>query len=143
MARCQSIPDQAAAWAWFEAEHACLLASQRLAADRGWDTTVWQLAWVLDTFHIRRGHLHDNLAAWQSGLAAAQREGQATALIQAYRFLGYACALVGRHADALDHLSETLSLAEKTDDSPDLAHAHYALAEAWGLLTVALELAAV
>jgi tetratricopeptide (TPR) repeat protein len=111
--------------------HSCLLASQRLAGQWGWHTTVWQLAWVLDTFNTRRGHLHDNLAAWEAGLDAARREDDAT-LILAYRFLGYACALVGKHADALDHLRHTLSLADNTKDVPGLAHAHYALAEAWG-----------
>jgi tetratricopeptide (TPR) repeat protein len=125
------LPDQAAAMAWFEAEHPCLLATQRLAADRGWHRAVWQLVWTLSTFHWRRGHLHDELAAWQVGLTAAQHEGDPAALLLAHQRLGHACARVGRHADALDHLGQALTLAQDTGDLPGQAHSHYVLAQAW------------
>jgi tetratricopeptide (TPR) repeat protein len=129
---CHPIPNKTAAWAWFEAEHPCLLASQQFAARHGWHDMVWQMAWTLDTFHIRRGHLDDNLTTWQSALTAARHGNQPAVLIVAYRFLGYACALVGRHDDALDNLDHALDLAKKTGDLPGQAHTHYGLAEAWG-----------
>jgi DNA-binding SARP family transcriptional activator len=45
--RSHATSDQAAAVAWFEAEHANILAAQQVAITRGWHATVWQLAWVL------------------------------------------------------------------------------------------------
>jgi tetratricopeptide (TPR) repeat protein len=125
------LPDQGAALAWFEAEHPCLLATQRLAADRGWHRMVWQLAWTLTTFHDRRGYLHDDLLVWQAGLAAAQYEGDPAILILVHRRLGGACARMGRHADALDHLSHALNLAQDIGDLPAQAHTHTALAWTW------------
>lgn len=70
---CHPLPlsDQAAALTWFDTEHLCLLATQHAAATRGWHQVVWQTAWTLTTFHRLRGHLHDQLAVWQTGLAAA------------------------------------------------------------------------
>ncbi|WP_308210272.1 AfsR/SARP family transcriptional regulator [Amycolatopsis iheyensis] len=41
------LPDAPAAMAWFDAEHATLLAAQRTAAALGWHEAVWQLAWGL------------------------------------------------------------------------------------------------
>jgi len=40
------------------------------SSQRDWPEVVWQLAWALDTFHWRRGHVHDTLAVWGTGLAA-------------------------------------------------------------------------
>lgn len=56
------LPDTPAAMAWFDAEHANLLAIQQTAALRGRHQAVWQLAWALRIFHTRRGHSHDQLA---------------------------------------------------------------------------------
>jgi tetratricopeptide (TPR) repeat protein len=125
------LPDQAAALAWFEAEHSCLLASQRLAANRGWHSAVWQLAWTLSTFHQRRGYLHDDLAVWQAGLVAAQHGDDPATVLRIHRGLGQTYAHVGRHADALDHLGRALTLAQDTGDLLAQAHTHHALAVAW------------
>jgi DNA-binding SARP family transcriptional activator/tetratricopeptide (TPR) repeat protein len=125
------LSDPAAALAWFEAEHPCLLATQHLAAIRGWHPVVWQLAWTLTTFHARRGHLHDRVAAWQAGLTAARQIGDPALLLRAHRDLGWACAFMGRHADALDHLHQALTLAQGTGDLLAQALTHRALARAW------------
>ena len=61
---------------WFTAEHQVLLAAVDLAADTGFDTHTWQLAWALGTFLHRRGHWHDLATAWQTALAAADRLGR-------------------------------------------------------------------
>jgi tetratricopeptide (TPR) repeat protein len=126
--------DETEALAWVSADHACLLDAQRLAADQGWHTVVWQFAWTLDSFHNRRGHLHDRLTAWQAALTAAHQVGDQDALILVHRRLGRACILVGRHSEALEHLQQALILAEQTGDLPSQANSHYALAHAWGLL---------
>jgi hypothetical protein len=58
-------------WAWFDAEHACLLAAQHTATTLAWHSTVWWLASGLDIFHHRRGHRHDRLTVWQNAANAA------------------------------------------------------------------------
>ncbi len=125
------LDDEQSALAWFDAEHPCLLAAQRLAAERGWHTPVWQLAWTLDTFHRRRGRLHDQLASWRAGLVAAEHLGKWATQALAYRRLGRACARLDRPAEALKHLRQALTLAEQVEDVPNQAHTHYALAQAW------------
>jgi tetratricopeptide (TPR) repeat protein len=125
------LPNRAAAWTWYGAEHRCLLAIQLLAADRELHTAVWQLAWALDTIHLRRGLLHDLLAMWQMGLAAAQHDSDPTALSRAYRRLAMACTQLGRHDDALDHLHRALDTAHSCGDLLAQAHTHCALTMVW------------
>jgi tetratricopeptide (TPR) repeat protein len=127
-----ALPDQAAAWAWFDAEYPCLLAGQHVARDHGWHDTVWQLTWALDTFHYRRGHLYERIAAWQTGLTAAQLDGAPTAIFTAHRLLGHACVRVGKYAEALDHLGQALTIARGLGDLLDQAHTHTFLVKAWG-----------
>jgi tetratricopeptide (TPR) repeat protein len=130
---CAPLPlaDESRAWTWFSSEHPCLLATQRLAADRGWHTRVWQLAWVLTTFHRRQGRLADQVAAWQAGLAATRSLGDPAAQILAQRYLAEACSLAGDHEGALLHHHRALSLAEDTGDVPGQALTHSALTGAW------------
>jgi tetratricopeptide (TPR) repeat protein len=132
-AGCHPYPlvEEAAAWAWFDAEHANLLAAQQLALDRGWHSAVWQLAWALIAFHVRRGHLRDGIAAWQAGAIAAEHLGDPGAQNRVSRWLGDAYARVGRHAEALEHLQRALTLAEHTGDRKGQAHTHRAFALAW------------
>ncbi|MGH3620632.1 MAG: ATP-binding protein [Sciscionella sp.] len=127
----RSLDDAAAGLGWFDAEHPCLLATQRLAAARGWHATVWRLAWTLTSYHHRRGRLHDNVAAWQAGLAAAPHLPEPTMRIQAYRLLGDAYARVGRHEEAMEHLQHALTLAKYTGELTQQAHTHHILGWAW------------
>jgi DNA-binding SARP family transcriptional activator len=90
------LPDVPGALAWFDTEHACLLAAQHVASTLGWHPTVWYLAWSLRTFHFRRSHLHEDLSLWQAAADAATHLPDTTALIVAHQYLGLA------HAD-LDH----------------------------------------
>jgi tetratricopeptide (TPR) repeat protein len=129
-AGCHPCPlaDETAAMAWFAAEHANLLAVQQAAAERGWHAPVWQLAWALDTFHRRRGHLDDNLAMWRAGLAAADQLGDPVAQILARRRLGNVCSRKGMFAEALEQLEQALVLARRTGDLLAQAHSHYFVA---------------
>ncbi|MGC7100837.1 ATP-binding protein [Amycolatopsis lurida] len=126
------LPGYAAALAWFDAEHSCLLAAQHTAAARGWHREVWQLAWTLGTYHDRRGRGDDRLAVWRAGLAAADHLGDPAARTRAHRALGYACTEVGRHEEAVEHLHESLALAADHNDHTNQAHTHRMLARAWG-----------
>jgi tetratricopeptide (TPR) repeat protein/transcriptional regulator with XRE-family HTH domain len=128
----QLLPDDPAALAWFDAEHPNLLAAQHAAVIRGWHLTVWQLAWVLFSFHARRAHLHDDLAVWQAAADAASHLPDPTASIAAHRFLGAAYGDLGHHQDAIGHLHQALELAEHHHDRTQEAGTHYLLARSWG-----------
>lgn len=124
--------DAAAALAWFDAEHTCLLSAQRCAAQHGWHRQVWQLAWALSTFHWQRGHLHADLSVWQAGHTSAAQLGEPVLQALAHRLLGRSCARLGRHADALDHLDKALALFTHAGAVTDQAHTHQTLAWVWG-----------
>ncbi len=124
------VPDEAAALAWFDAEHHVLLAVQRTAALAGRDQAVWQLAWALNTFHRRRGRLQDDLTAWQAAADAADRLDDHTARSLSHRRLGDAWARIGRHSEALDHLHQALALTDR--DPLGQALTHESLSWAWG-----------
>jgi tetratricopeptide (TPR) repeat protein len=126
------LPDAAAAMAWFEAEHATLLAAQRAAATLGFHQVVWHLAWALDVFHYRRGHRHDSRAAWQAALDAAAHLPDPATRSRAHRLLGYTCALLGENEEAARHLNAALDLAVGHHDPTEQAHTHQTLAAFWG-----------
>ncbi|WP_342776993.1 AfsR/SARP family transcriptional regulator [Saccharothrix variisporea] len=121
------LPDEAAAMAWFEVEHANLLAVQRVAADEA----VWRLAWSLDNFLVRRGHLVDTVLVWRAGVAAADRLGDPVARTLAYRRLGTAAGEAGLHEEALDRLHSALELVTRTGDRQAEAHIRNNLAGAY------------
>ncbi|MEV0675440.1 BTAD domain-containing putative transcriptional regulator [Actinosynnema sp. NPDC050436] len=126
------LPDIATALAWFETHHLHLLASQHTAVARHRHQTVWHLAWVLGTFHRRRGHHHDELAVWQAALDSASRLSDPRTRTFAHRRLGYAYAELDQHESAVGHLSQALDLAEQHQDSAEQAYIHNSLATAWG-----------
>jgi DNA-binding SARP family transcriptional activator/tetratricopeptide (TPR) repeat protein len=125
------LADDGAAMAWFDANHHCVLAARASAEEAGRDTAVWQLAWTLDNFHYRRGYIHDNIASWLAGLAAAERLGDVAAQARAHRRLGLVYAPIGRHGTALRHLERSLALSEETGDLLGQAGVHFVLALAW------------
>jgi DNA-binding SARP family transcriptional activator/tetratricopeptide (TPR) repeat protein len=121
-------PDEVMALAWFNAEHQNLLAAQRMAFDRGWYDRVWQLAWALSPFYMRRGGLYDNLEAWRIGLAATEALSDFPASALAHRFLGRAYGRLGRYDDDVAHLQQALALLRQTKDLFGQAHTHRSLA---------------
>ncbi|MET1075713.1 MAG: BTAD domain-containing putative transcriptional regulator [Umezawaea sp.] len=123
--------DGATAMAWLTAEFPNLLAVQGLAAEHGWHTPVWHLAWALDTFFRRGGNYRDAVAVWQTAVASADLLGDSAAQTLTRRRLGNACAATGLHSEALRHLQHALAVSEQTDDVPGQAHAHHLLAGLW------------
>jgi len=119
------------AMAWLTAEHPGLLATVRQAADTGFDTHTWQLAWTLDTFLNRQGHWHDLTATWQAALAAAGRLGDPTAQADAHRRLARAHTLLGRYQDSHSHLRHALDLYTQTGDHAGQAHTNGNLGVLW------------
>jgi DNA-binding SARP family transcriptional activator/tetratricopeptide (TPR) repeat protein len=122
--------DMPAALAWFETEHANLAEAQRAALDHGRHLEVWLLAWVLTTFHARRGHRQDDLSAWRAAVDAAAHLPDLAAA-RAHRYLGRAQGELDRHDDASRHLHRALALAERHRDTAEQALAHHQLARAW------------
>ncbi|WP_228122201.1 AfsR/SARP family transcriptional regulator [Saccharothrix syringae] len=126
------LPDQAAALAWLDAEHAHLLAAQHTAAAGHRHRVVWQLARALIDFHQRTGRFHDELVVWRAALDAAEHLPDPATRIRAHRNLGSAHARLGRHEEATTHLHRSLDLAERHHATTDQAATHYDLALAWG-----------
>ncbi|MFE2754302.1 ATP-binding protein [Actinosynnema sp. NPDC059335] len=118
------LPDLDTAQAWFDREHANLLAAQ-LVADH---PAAWHLAWCLNDFHRRRDLRHDELATWRTALSAADHLTDPHARTRAHRFLGRACNELGRYDTAAHHLNQALKLSP---DPVQHAHAHRELARTW------------
>lgn len=124
------LANEAAALAWFEAEHACLLAAQQAASDGGWLTAAWQLAWALTSFHWRRALHRADVLAWRQGLAAAEQLGDPEVLATVHRFLGRAYNRVGETKAGLEQLEHSLNCSASTGDVFGTADTHFALAVA-------------
>ena len=115
------------AWAWFDAEHANLLAAQRAAVEHGWSELVWQLAWVLNTFTYRRGLLADTVLIWSAALPGVQRLADEQALALVLRHLGDALTRVGQLDEAFAHLTDAQRIAEAAGDLDTLARTLWAI----------------
>lgn len=123
--------DTVEALTWFDDEHDCLLAAQHLAAGLGWHLPTWQLAWTLNTYHLRRGLAHDQLTTWRLALPSTRRLDDPPAQLLAHRWIGVACTQTGDSTGALDHLQRALALAAQSGDVTDQALGHHHLARAW------------
>ncbi|WP_250028533.1 NB-ARC domain-containing protein [Paractinoplanes maris] len=110
----------AEAMGWFDAEGTTLLAMQRAAAERDWDSAVWQLAWSMDDYLYRRGLAEPHRRAWRLGLEAAERLGVA-------RIVALAHLCLGRVSREVHHLERALRLIPD-DDLASRAQAHRVMA---------------
>jgi tetratricopeptide (TPR) repeat protein len=108
--------DSAQAMAWLTAEHAVLLATIRHAADTGFDTQAWQLAWTIWTFLDRQGHWHDWAATQHLALAAAQRLADRHGQARTHRSLAFAYTKLARHDDARTHYQHALDVYSELGD---------------------------
>jgi DNA-binding SARP family transcriptional activator/Tfp pilus assembly protein PilF len=117
--------------AWFTTEHPVLLVAVDHAANTGFDTHTWQLAWTLANFLDRRGYWADQAATAQAALAAARRLADPTAQGYAHRYLARAYTQLGRHDDAHTHLQHSLDLSAQAGDQIRQAHTHRHLALVW------------
>ncbi|WP_211588620.1 AfsR/SARP family transcriptional regulator [Allorhizocola rhizosphaerae] len=120
----EPMPGFAQALAWFDAEHAVLLACIDLAVAQGFDATAWHLAWTLSTFFARRGHLHDWAATQSAALGAAQRLGDLARQAHAHRDLGRAQARLAHTDEALANMARAIDIYRELDDAGGRAHVH-------------------
>jgi tetratricopeptide (TPR) repeat protein len=114
--------------AWFDTEHAVLLATVHHAAGTGFDAHAWQLAWTLATYLNRRGHWHDWVATQRVALAAAVRLTDRPGQAQAHRGLARAYTQLGRYEDASGHAQHAVDLFDALGDHLGQAHTHLDLA---------------
>lgn len=124
--------DLAAAMAWHGEHHAVLLAALRQAAAMGLDRLAWQLAWSLDTHSSRKGHLHDQVEAWQTAIECADRLGELPASAYGHRNLSQADIKLGRYVEANDNLRRALELFTTVGDRIGQARTQHHLAYLWG-----------
>jgi tetratricopeptide (TPR) repeat protein len=115
------------AQAWLTREHQVLVQLVGQAAERGFGTHAWQLAWTLITYFHRRGDWHDQAATLHIALKAARRHNDP--LGQAYSRLGLSRAYLrtGRHEEAHDQLRQALDLFIRCDHKAGQARIHDAL----------------
>ncbi|MEV4345788.1 BTAD domain-containing putative transcriptional regulator [Actinoplanes sp. NPDC049596] len=120
--------DLDAAMAWYGEHRAVLMAALREAAAIGLDRIAWQLAWALDTYSARKGHLHDQVEAWQIAIEAAGRLGELPARAYGHRNLSQADTRLGRFGEANDNLTRALELFTTVGDRIGQARTQHHLA---------------
>jgi len=120
--------DEGSALAWFEAEHLNLLLVQVYLRDQQQHGRSWQIAWALDNYHWRRGHVHDDVSAWLVGLHSTVELGSQFAEGLARRRLGRAYGRVGDYSRAVEQLNLALPLMASSNDAPGQAHTYRILA---------------
>ena len=119
------------ALAWFEAEHAVLLAAIAHAAKARLDRHVDQIAWSLADYLDRRGHWHDWAATQRFAVSAARRTGDRAAEARARRGLGRAHAELRAYQNARRQLRQAVDLYGQLGDTVGQGRAHLALARLW------------
>lgn len=123
----ETFADRTAATAWFTAEYRCLRAAQQLAAHRGWQLAVWQLAWVQHSLLWQQGRIRDQVTVWQAALDAAMALAEPARQALAHRLLGSASARTGDIDAALHHLGVALTLTGQSGDRLEQARVHRTL----------------
>ena len=120
------------AMTWFTTERAVLVALIHRAADAGFDTLTWQLAWSMTTFLDRQGLWHDWSTTQQTALTAARRLGNRHMQAFAERNKGLALAQLGCHDEADRYLQSALDTYRVLCDPAGQAHTHNSLARTHG-----------
>ncbi|MGW2472687.1 AfsR/SARP family transcriptional regulator [Streptomyces sp. NPDC001665] len=115
------------AMAWFEAEHAALLAVTDAAGPAGFDDHAWQLPLVMGDFLHLSGRWHDWAAIQRTAIAAARRQGDRSGTAQCLCESGRAAIRLGRYEEAQDELSRALELQRELNDLTAQAHTLRAL----------------
>ncbi|MGN9913810.1 BTAD domain-containing putative transcriptional regulator [Phytohabitans sp. LJ34] len=108
--------DHDAALSWFAAEHAVLLSAVEWAAEAGFESYPWQLAWTLTTYSLRQGLWPHHTVAHDAALAAARRQADRKGQAHALYGLGLGHSRAGRFEEAEPYLWEAQDLFGQVDD---------------------------
>lgn len=108
--------DDERAWQWFTTERPVFAAAVDRAAEAGFDTHAWQLAWSVASFCIRAGHWTQMVTTQLVAIDAAGRAGDPHGQTWSLRELARAYIRLGRHAEAEATLYRALELDERSGD---------------------------
>jgi tetratricopeptide (TPR) repeat protein len=125
----EAVADQRKATTWFSDEHHVLLAAISQAADAGFDTHAWQLAWTLATYLHGRGQWQDLETTQRIALGAACRSADLFGRATAHSLLGIAYLQTQRPLDAERELWQALTLFDALDDLSGRANVRNTLAQ--------------
>jgi DNA-binding SARP family transcriptional activator len=121
-----ALADRKDAMSWFTAEAEVLVTALRRA--EGFDTCVWQLAWVLVSYLEYQGYWRPwrdtQLVALEASRRLADSRGQA----YSHRMLGSASIQLADYDQARAHLQQALALFAELGDGPGQAATHQNLA---------------
>lgn len=119
----EPLTGQDRAQSWLTAEYRVLQALLAGLAGTGADGHAWQLAWTLDTFQRRQGHLHEQVATRRTALVAAQRLADPALLADTHRDLGHALSGADQPEEARTHFTCALDGYTDLGDLAGQAHA--------------------
>jgi DNA-binding SARP family transcriptional activator/tetratricopeptide (TPR) repeat protein len=122
----EALANHKQALAWFESEHAVLLAALRQAT--GFDVHIWQLAWTLASYFEYQGHWRDWRDSQSMALNASRRLSDKLAQALAHRSLGCAFVQLSSYDNARVHLQDALQLFGELGDDTGQADARISLA---------------
>jgi tetratricopeptide (TPR) repeat protein len=125
------LPDAAAAMVWLDIEHPTLLSAQRAAVVLGRHHAARHLAWNLDRFRTRRGHLHNTIGQTAPDAAEQLPDPSTHDHSRDHQLFSRAVSRLGLHEQAIGHLNHALALAVRHRDVVEQAHTHRYLALAW------------
>jgi tetratricopeptide (TPR) repeat protein/transcriptional regulator with XRE-family HTH domain len=120
----ESVVDAQQAVGWFATERAVLLAVLRYAADAGFESDAWRLAWTLETFLTRGGYRHDLADAWRTAAHAAERLDAVGPRAHALRGLAIAAIELRLYGDAYRCARRALALYTDVDDLVGQGYTH-------------------
>lgn len=120
----ERLTDYDGALAWFKAEHRVLAGAVTAAAQHGFDTHAWQLAWALTTYFNRCGHWQDWAGLHREALRSAKRLADPAAQARIHNDLGRACLRLGAAQEAVTHQRQALALFARLGDQLGQARGH-------------------
>jgi DNA-binding SARP family transcriptional activator len=123
----EPLRDHQDALRWFEDERLTLIAATRRAAEDGFETHAWQLAWAMAHFLERQAHWEDSADVHAVAVHAAERTGETRAQALSRGDLAYALVRLERPDEAARQLNRALELYQRLDDVLGMAHAHRTL----------------
>jgi len=128
----QTFADRGPAQAWFEAEHAVLLAAVDAAVSAGLDRHACHLVWSLYNYLHERGYWDQEVAVHEVAADAADRLDDPHWQAYACRTLAGAYVQVGRFDPAHEYLRRALAAGERLEDPVSLARTHGELGYVFG-----------
>jgi DNA-binding SARP family transcriptional activator/Tfp pilus assembly protein PilF len=129
----EALGGEAQALTWLKAECPALLAMIPLAADSGFETHAWQIAWTLTDFLFGEALLSPCVDAQQVAVAACARIGDLDGKARALVALANARDRLGEFEAAHGHLREALALFERLGDHSGQGRVHHDVGHVlWG-----------